>query len=136
MPVAATSARPLQAHMRAHPEQAGADHPYAAALTDADLSMHILLEVALLGTFPPALLRRSVCDLVEYGCVPNGASLSHPSTFYTFSRLEAWNAEELMGFWTALYRARLHPIGALPHTVGGYRPQQRVKPCDPSSTFG
>ena len=59
MPVAATSARPLQAHMRAHPEQAGADHPYAAALTDADLSMHILLEVALLGTFPPALLRRS-----------------------------------------------------------------------------
>jgi len=122
--------------MRAHPEQAGADHPYAAALTDADLSMHILLEVALLGTFPPALLRRSVCDLVEYGCVPNGASLSHPSTFYTFSRLEAWNAEELMGFWTALHRARLHPIGALPHTVGGYRPQQRVKPCDPSSTFG
>jgi hypothetical protein len=41
-----------------------------------------------------------------------------------------------MGFWTALHRSRLHPIGALPHTVGGYRPQQRVKQCDPYSTFG
>ena len=31
-----------------------------------------------------------------------------------------------MGFRTAFHRSRLHPIGALPHTVGGYRPQQRV----------
>ena len=32
-----------------------------------------------------------------------------------------------MGFWTAFHRSRLHSIGALPHTVGGYRLQQRVK---------
>jgi hypothetical protein len=35
--------------MWAHPEQADADHPCAAALIDADLSMLPLLEVALLG---------------------------------------------------------------------------------------
>jgi myo-inositol-1(or 4)-monophosphatase len=50
--VAATYARHFQVHMRAHPEKAGADNPFAAALTDADLSMQTLLEVAVLGTFP------------------------------------------------------------------------------------
>ena len=52
MPVAATATRHLQVHMWAHPEQADAGHPCAAALTEADLSMHPLLEVALLGTVP------------------------------------------------------------------------------------
>jgi len=41
-----------------------------------------------------------------------------------------------MGFWTALHRSRLHPIGALPHAVGGYRPQQRVKQRDHDRTLG
>jgi hypothetical protein len=40
-----------------------------------------------------------------------------------------------MGFWPTFHRARLHPIGALPHPVGGYRLQQRVKQCDHDSTF-
>ena len=41
-----------------------------------------------------------------------------------------------MGFRTAFHRARLHPIGALPHPVGGYRPQQRVKQRDHDRTLG
>jgi hypothetical protein len=41
-----------------------------------------------------------------------------------------------MSFWTALNRARLHPIGALPHPVGGDRPQQRVKQRDHDRTLG
>ena len=40
-----------------------------------------------------------------------------------------------MGFRPTFNRARLHPIGALPHPVGGYRLQQRVKQCDHDSTF-
>lgn len=50
--VAAAYARDLQARMRAHPAKSGADNPFAAALTDADLSIQTLLEVAVLGTFP------------------------------------------------------------------------------------
>jgi fructose-1,6-bisphosphatase/inositol monophosphatase family enzyme len=50
--VAATYARHLQVQIRAHPEKAGADNPFAAALTDADLSIQTLVEVAVLGTFP------------------------------------------------------------------------------------
>jgi hypothetical protein len=38
-----------------------------------------------------------------------------------------------MGFRTAFHRSRLSPIGAWPHTGGGYRPQQRVKPRAPHS---
>src|SRR5882672_10516948 len=40
-----------------------------------------------------------------------------------------------MGLWTAFHRSRFHPIGALPHTVGGYRLQQRVKQRDHDSTL-
>ena len=40
-----------------------------------------------------------------------------------------------MGFRTAFNRSRLHPIGALSHTVGGDRPQQRVKQRDHYSTL-
>ena len=40
-----------------------------------------------------------------------------------------------MGLRTAFHRSRFHPIGALPHPVGGYRPQQRVKQCDHDSTL-
>ena len=36
----------------AHPAKAGADNPFAAALTDADLSIQTLVEVVVLGTFP------------------------------------------------------------------------------------
>ena len=50
--VAAAYARDLQARMQAHPAKTGADNPFAAALTDADLSIQTLLEVAVLGTFP------------------------------------------------------------------------------------
>ncbi len=40
-----------------------------------------------------------------------------------------------MGLRTAFNRSRFHPIGALPHPVGGYRPQQCVKQCDHDSTL-
>jgi myo-inositol-1(or 4)-monophosphatase len=51
--VADTYARDLQVRIRAHPAKTGADHPFAAALTDADLSMQTLLEVAVLAPSPP-----------------------------------------------------------------------------------
>jgi hypothetical protein len=47
--VAATYARHLQVQIRAHPEKAGADNPFAAALTDADLSIQTLVEVAVVS---------------------------------------------------------------------------------------
>jgi fructose-1,6-bisphosphatase/inositol monophosphatase family enzyme len=50
--VAAAYARQLQARIRAQPEKPGTDNPFAAALTDADLSIQTMLEVAVLGTFP------------------------------------------------------------------------------------
>jgi fructose-1,6-bisphosphatase/inositol monophosphatase family enzyme len=50
--VAATYAHHLQAQIRAHPAKADADNPFAAALTDADLSIQTLVEVAVLGTLP------------------------------------------------------------------------------------
>jgi 3'-phosphoadenosine 5'-phosphosulfate (PAPS) 3'-phosphatase len=50
--VAATYARHLQVQIRAHPAKAGAANPLAAALTDADLSIQTLVEVAVLGSFP------------------------------------------------------------------------------------
>jgi hypothetical protein len=50
--VAAAYARDLQVRIRAHPAKTGADNPFAAALTDADLSIQTLLEVAVLGSFP------------------------------------------------------------------------------------
>jgi myo-inositol-1(or 4)-monophosphatase len=50
--VAAAYARDLQARIQAHPAKPGADNPFAAALTDVDLSIQTLLEVAVLGTFP------------------------------------------------------------------------------------
>ena len=40
-----------------------------------------------------------------------------------------------MSFRTACHRAWLHPIRALPHPVGGYRPQQCVKHRDHDRTF-
>ena len=40
-----------------------------------------------------------------------------------------------MGLRTAFHRSRFDPIGALPHTVGGDRPQQRVKQCDHDRTL-
>ena len=40
-----------------------------------------------------------------------------------------------MGLRTAFHRSRFHPIGALPHTVGGYRLQQRVKQRDHDRTL-
>ncbi|MGE3539079.1 MAG: inositol monophosphatase family protein [Candidatus Tectimicrobiota bacterium] len=50
--VAAPYARHLQSRLRAHPGKPGAENPFTAALTDADLSLQTLLEVAVLGTFP------------------------------------------------------------------------------------
>jgi fructose-1,6-bisphosphatase/inositol monophosphatase family enzyme len=50
--LAAAYARELQRRIRPQPEKAGTDNPFAAALTDADLSIQTLVEVALLGTFP------------------------------------------------------------------------------------
>lgn len=41
--VAATYAHHLQAQMRVHPAKAGADNPFASALTDADLSIQTRL---------------------------------------------------------------------------------------------
>lgn len=50
--IAAAYAREIQGRIRAQPEKAGTDNLFAAALTDADLSIQTLIEVALLATFP------------------------------------------------------------------------------------
>ena len=68
--VAATYARHLQAQMRAHPAKAGADNPFAAALTDADLSIQTLVEVVVLGTFPQLTFPLCCCDQISC-CFPN-----------------------------------------------------------------
>jgi myo-inositol-1(or 4)-monophosphatase len=49
--IAAAYARQIQAQIVAHPEK-DADNFLAAALSDADLSIQTMVEVALLGTFP------------------------------------------------------------------------------------
>lgn len=50
--VAAAYARQIQARIIAHPAKDASDNFFAAALSDADLSIQTLVEVALLGTFP------------------------------------------------------------------------------------
>lgn len=50
--LAAGYARHLQSKIQAQPAKADAANPFAAALTDADLSIQTFVEVALLGAFP------------------------------------------------------------------------------------
>jgi myo-inositol-1(or 4)-monophosphatase len=50
--LAAGYARHIQAKIQAQPSKTGAANPFAAALTDADLSVQTFVEVALLGAFP------------------------------------------------------------------------------------
>lgn len=50
--VAAAYAKEIQARISKHPEKQGTNNPFAAALTDADLSIQTFVEVATLGTFP------------------------------------------------------------------------------------
>lgn len=50
--VAAAYARQIQPKIAARPEKTGHDNFFGAALSDADLSIQTLVEVALLGTFP------------------------------------------------------------------------------------
>ncbi|HEY9858651.1 MAG TPA: inositol monophosphatase family protein [Candidatus Obscuribacterales bacterium] len=50
--VAAAYACQIQAKIVAHPAKDASDDFFAAALSDADLSIQTLVEVALLGTFP------------------------------------------------------------------------------------
>lgn len=50
--VAARYARHIQADIAARPVKDGQDNFFGAALSDADLSIQTLVEVALLGTFP------------------------------------------------------------------------------------
>lgn len=50
--VAATYAREIQSRIAALPDKADSENLFAAALTDADLSIQTLVEVVLLGTFP------------------------------------------------------------------------------------
>ncbi len=50
--VAAFYARQIQARIGARPAKDGHDSMFGAALSDADLSIQTLVEVALLGTFP------------------------------------------------------------------------------------
>jgi fructose-1,6-bisphosphatase/inositol monophosphatase family enzyme len=49
--IAAAYARQIQSQIVAHPDKS-ADNFFAAALTDADLSIQTFIEVTLLGTFP------------------------------------------------------------------------------------
>jgi fructose-1,6-bisphosphatase/inositol monophosphatase family enzyme len=49
---AAAYARQIQARIATRPDKEGKDNFFAAALSDADLSVQTMLEVALLGTFP------------------------------------------------------------------------------------
>ncbi len=50
--LAAGYARHIQTKIAAQPEKENAANPFAAALTDADLSIQTFVEVALLGAFP------------------------------------------------------------------------------------
>lgn len=50
--VAAAYARQIQSRIANLPDKGGKDNFFAAALSDADLSIQTMLEVALLGTFP------------------------------------------------------------------------------------
>ncbi|MEC4818471.1 MAG: inositol monophosphatase family protein [Scytonema sp. PMC 1069.18] len=50
--VAAAYAQRIQSRLTALPDKEGGDNFFAAALTDADLSIQNLVEVVLLGTFP------------------------------------------------------------------------------------
>lgn len=50
--VAAGYARAIQAKIAARPDKGGHDNFFGAALSDADLSIQTLVEVALLGSFP------------------------------------------------------------------------------------
>jgi fructose-1,6-bisphosphatase/inositol monophosphatase family enzyme len=50
--LAAGYARHIQGKIQAQPEKTHAVNPFAAALTDADLSVQTFVEVALLGLFP------------------------------------------------------------------------------------
>jgi myo-inositol-1(or 4)-monophosphatase len=50
--LAAAYARQIQSKIKAHPAKAEAKTLFAAALTDADLSIQTFIEVALLGSFP------------------------------------------------------------------------------------
>lgn len=50
--VAAAYARQIQARIAAHPDKGEGENFFAAALTDADLSIQTFVEVALLGLFP------------------------------------------------------------------------------------
>lgn len=50
--VAAKYACQIQSKIAARPEKVGYDNPYGAALSDADLSIQTMVEVALLGLFP------------------------------------------------------------------------------------
>jgi myo-inositol-1(or 4)-monophosphatase len=50
--VAAGYARHLQTKIKSLPDQKAGDNVFTAALTDADLSIQTLIEVAILGTFP------------------------------------------------------------------------------------
>lgn len=50
--VAAAYARQIQSRIATRPDKDGKDNFFAAALSDADLSVQTMLEVALLGTFP------------------------------------------------------------------------------------
>ena len=50
--VAAAYAQQIQSKIAAHPAKEQADNFFAAALTDADLSIQTFVEVALLATFP------------------------------------------------------------------------------------
>ncbi|MGF1536737.1 MAG: inositol monophosphatase family protein [Elainellaceae cyanobacterium] len=50
--VAAAYSGHIQARIAAHPEKGAGDNFFAAALTDADLSVQTFVEVALLGLFP------------------------------------------------------------------------------------
>jgi fructose-1,6-bisphosphatase/inositol monophosphatase family enzyme len=50
--VAAAYARQIQPDIAARPDKSGHDSFFGAALSDADLSIQTLVEVALLGTFP------------------------------------------------------------------------------------
>lgn len=49
---AAAYARQIQSRIAARPDKAGKDNFFAAALSDADLSIQTMIEVALLGAFP------------------------------------------------------------------------------------
>lgn len=50
--VAARYACQIQSKIAARPEKAGYDSPFGSALSDADLSIQTMIEVALLGLFP------------------------------------------------------------------------------------